>query len=156
MWLLELIKGLWSKEEPVKPQLHYFEIESSVIRQELEQLGIAIMHSLMDEFQTYRTTTEEGWEDVIDYIDLKYKLPKYKTAWRDCDDFAIWFKGIVGIEFGLSACAFSLGFMPQGFHAYITVRTESGWKLKEPQPFSANYLFAMGEHGYEVPQKVLI
>jgi len=145
---------------PSKPSVTMRHVSSKEAEKELEAAGLEIIRGgLLDYYQDYWFTTEQGWREIQDYI---YKVYKYISALpamharKDCDDFAFLFKGLVGGLFGLNYCAYTEGDMPLGWHAFITVKTENGLKLIEPNPdFNLLQPFEIGEHDYH-PKNVML
>ncbi len=155
--LWSFIKKFLSPDPLVKPRLTHLSKPSVVIRQELEEEGIRLLYGLLDEYQTYHFTTDDGWQKVADYIYKAFKFPKYVDARKDCDFFAILFVALSQSYFGLNGCGLAIGPSPEGQHAFVRVRSNSGWWLWEPNPdFGIKKFFRDGDyHGYKT-QVILI
>lgn len=143
---------------PTKPSVILHQLPQKTVESEIESHDLVMIRGgLMD--SKYYYTTLGTWQEIQDYIYDIYKyigcLPAMHER-KDCDDYAYLFKGLVGGLFGLNYCAYTEGMMPMGFHAFITVRTEFGLRLIEPNPdFNLHEPFLIGEHGYE-PEKVML
>lgn len=142
---------------PDRPAITEMAMLSEDINRELVYLGMKYMYpALFDHYQAYHYCTSASWRKVIQYVNRVFKFPEYVPARKDCDDFAILFKGLVSACFGLNACAIAVGTSPAGGHAFNMVRTEDGWCIIEPQDGASAELWPLiGDHGY-VPSYVLL
>lgn len=135
------------KHEASKPKIELLKIPSRIVASEIiDQAKIKLLFpTLLDYFQDYYYTKAEDWAKVFDWIYFKQGLPKYETGRMDCEDFAIWMKGLVSANFGLNYFGVVLGNSPLGYHAWNIFRTDS-WLLElEPQ---TGKFFELGEKGY--------
>lgn len=142
------------KHEASKPKIELLQIPSGVVTSEIiEEAKIKLLFpTLLDYFQDYFYTKAEDWAKIFDWIYFKNPMPKYEASRMDCDDFAIWMKGLVGANFGLNYFGIVLGNSPLGYHAWNIFRTDS-WLLQlEPQ--TGNF-FEIGKKGY-FPEWVLL
>jgi len=135
-----------------KPNITFYEVSSQIIESELKALGISIPLGLFDARSSYYYTTKWGIEEAVKYCRKKYPFPKYQHPRMDCDDFAFLMKGLMSAEFGINACAFSLGKVPNSYHAYNICRAEDGWVMIEPQ---TGEVFEFGDNGYQCDRVVL-
>jgi len=122
------------------------------VSSELFNIGLSQLYRPCD-FQ-YVYTDSMGWIEVISYIYTYMPMPAYFVkpdgTWNlDCEDWAIWFKAMVSLNFGLNYCGLVYGAIPQGEHGFNLLRDEEGPKLYEPQPSQdINYPFYQDENGY--------
>lgn len=162
---LELLKArrriaeLESQQLPPIPEITRFTIPQNLVTDELSMHGISTLYRRLDSDYVY--TDAVGWVEVISYIYIHAVMPTYFVkpdgTWNmDCEDFAIWFKSMVSLYFGLNYCGISFGLMAQGEHSFNVLRDEKGIKLYEPQPgFDINHLFHQGENGYNAREVLL-
>jgi len=135
-----------------KPAITFYEVDWQVVQDEILALGINLPLGLFDAYQPYYYTTLWGIQEAVKWSRKVYPFPKYQDARMDCDKFAFLMKGLISAEFGLSAFAFQLGFIPQGYHAFNLARTDTGWVIVEPQ---TGEVFAIGTHGYTLDKAIL-
>ena len=150
--------GNWLvRRPPKKPRLIHLAVSSAVIRQEIEGEGIRLLYGLLDEFQQYHFTTDSGWLKVADYVYKAFEFPKYVPARKDCDFFAILFVALAQAYFGFNGCGLAIGPTPYDQHAFVRIRSNTGWWLWEPNPaFGIKEFFKDGDyHGYKT-QVILI
>lgn len=140
--------------EKTKPKIEVLQIASETAKVELvDQAKLKLLYpTLLDYFEPYYYTKATGWAEVFDYIYFKQGLPKYQSSRFDCDDFAIWMKGLVAATFGLNYFGVVLGSSPLGYHAWNLFRDEIGLMQFEPQ--TGKY-FPLGEQGY-VAEYILV
>ena len=155
--MLKYLRRLFGLGETTPPRLTEFAVSSSVIDSELKGLGLSFMYPcLLDYFQEYHYCTKDSWVNAIKHINSAFKFPKYVPARKDCDDFAILFKGLMSACFGLNACGIAIGPTPIGEHAFNMVRGENSWFIIEPQKKDKAQLWPIGgPHGYQ-PKYILI
>ena len=140
-----------STEKP-KPQIEVLEIVSAKAAAEIDLAKMKLLFPiLLDGYQSYYYTKAEDWAKVFDYIYFK-GIPKYEASRMDCDDFAIWMKGLVGANFGLNYFGIVLGNSPWGYHAWNIFRTETGFLQLEPQ---TGRFFDLGDGEY-FPEWILL
>jgi len=135
------------EEEAVKPEIEVLSLHPNKVSQEISGLGLKLMYpSLMDGWQPYYYTSEEGWAEVFYYIYTVFNMPSYIAGRMDCEDFGILLKGLVSALFGLNYFGFTIGQIPQGCHGFNFFRTGGGFMVLEPQ--SAEF-FLWGERDYK-------
>jgi hypothetical protein len=135
-----------------KPDITFYELDARVIKNELDDLGIDVPLGLWDGGNSYYYTTRWGVEEAVKYCRRIYPFPKYEYPRMDCDDYSVLMKGLMSAEFGINACAISLGYIPQGYHAYNICRAEDRWVMIEPQTGS---VFEFGDNSYQCDRAVL-
>lgn len=147
----------FKRKQPNPPQITEMVLSSKQIALEIQEMGLQYMYPvLLDYHQNYHYCARDNWNKVIKHINTAFTFPKYVSARKDCDDFAVLFKGLVSACFGLNACAIAIGDSPEGQHAFNLVRAEDGWYVVEPQHESKAELWPLeGDHGY-VPEYVLV
>lgn len=139
---------------PALPQIPYLVVSSQVIEDELNAMGLKPMYpTLLDAGQNYHYTTDQGWRSVAAHVYSSFRWPASVPGRKDCDFFAMLFMALVHNYFGLNACGLVIGPIPLGNHAFDLVRSDSGWRLWEPDPsirqrFNIHEFFKVGEHGY--------
>uniref|UniRef100_A0A6M3LIN3 Agglutinin C-terminal domain-containing protein n=1 Tax=viral metagenome TaxID=1070528 RepID=A0A6M3LIN3_9ZZZZ len=135
-----------------KPDITFYDIDPQLVKDELNDLGIKIPLGLFDDYQMYYYTTLWGIKEAVVYCRKVYPFPKYTTAIRDCDDFAILLKGLMSAEFGINDFGIALGMTPMGYHAFNLARAEQNWVFIEPQ---TGEIFNIGDKGYSCDRAIL-
>jgi len=134
-----------------KPDVTFYEIDSSVVETEIKDLGILLPLGILD-IPDYYYTTLWGIQESVKWVRKVYKFPEYQTSKMDCDDFAFLMKGLMSSEFGLNTCGLALGFAPSGYHAFNLARAEQKWVFIEPQ---TGEIFDIGDKGYTCDRAIL-
>ena len=136
-----------------KPEIDLLHVSSDKVKQELDNFDMKLLYPvLLDGGQEYYYTSAVDWRELMEFIYFKYDMPKYIASRFDCDDFAVWMKGLVGQVSGLNYFGVVIGSAPSGKHAWNILRTEEGLLQFEPQ---TGQFIRMGERGY-IPERVLI
>lgn len=151
--LHELACSICQGTQKAKPKIELLHMFSAEANRELAEAGLKLLYPvLLDSGQPYHYTKAEDWAELFDYIYFKSDMPKYQASRFDCDDFAIWMKGLVGANFGLNYFGIVFGDTPLGYHGWNLFRTESGLVQLEPQ---TGKFFPLNEAGY-FPRWILI
>lgn len=129
-----------------KPTITLLEISSEEVGKELASHGIKVEVMLRDSSYFYCSASD--WAKVFSYIYFDSPMPVFIAERMDCDDFAIWMKGLVSAHFGLNTCGAVMG----NCHQWNLFRTDAGWMELEPQN---GEMFELGQKGYS-PEWILI
>lgn len=133
--------------QPPKPEIKLLSMPGPAVKEEMKALGVRLMYPvLMDAYLGYHFTDEEGWAEVFEYIYTRFNMPTYLVARMDCEDFAIWLKGLVSVLFGLNYFALTIGQIPQGCHGWNFFKVSDRFMNIEPQKAE---FFEWGERGYK-------
>ena len=137
-----------------KPQIELLSTTSMIAYVELKDRGIECLRGgfMLDTHEPYYYTKAEDWAEVFDYIYFAFNMPSYIAARMDCDDFAIWMKGLVAGCFGLNYFAIIYGTTPMGYHSWNLFKTDNGLVQFEPQ---TGKFFGLDEKSYK-PEYVLL
>jgi len=142
------IKALEAEQEqPPKPEIELLGVGGGVVQREVTGMGLKLMYpNLLDGWNAYYYTNDEGWAEIFNYIYCVFDMPPYLAQRMDCEDFAFLLKGLVSALFGLNYFAFIIGDSPGGKHAFNLFRTDTGQLLFEPQ---LGTFFSIGDKGYK-------
>ena len=136
-----------------KPKIKLLQIPSEQVDAELKKANLKLLYPvLLDSDQPYYFIQAKYWADVFNYIYFENPMPKYIEARIDCDDFAIWMKGLVSSYFGLNYFGIVFGNTIFGGHAWNLLRADTGLLQFEPQ---TGQFFELREQGY-FPEWVII
>lgn len=123
-----------------KPKVELLSVSAAQVFRELEEERIKLLSRikllypcLLDDGLPYYFTTSKVWAEIFIWIYFKQKMPAYQASRMDCDDFAIWLKGLVGANFGLNYFGVAFGMSPAGYHSWNIFRSENGLLQLEPQ-----------------------
>ena len=72
----------------------------------------------------YYIPTFDDWVKIVNY--LKKKVPKYRTNKFDCENFAGWFRIMVGDKFGINTMADVEGNI---YHSNGVLKGRHGWNI---------------------------
>jgi len=135
------------------PSFNQYEIDSSVLKQKIQALGLQIPMRMLDE--KYYYTDLEGWSKIL--YDLVFKSDLYKRDKFDCENYALKAMTICAERYGLNTLVMVIGNIPQGRHGFNILYYGDGFMLWEPnEGFDwSGEPFEIGENGY-VPDLVLI
>ncbi len=149
----EILRLKEEYEQPPKPEIKLLSMTGAQARKEVLGKGLRLMYpTMMDGPAGYFYTNDEGWAEVFEYIYTRFNMPTYIAGRMDCEDFAIWLKGLVSVLFGLNYFALTVGQIPGGCHGFNFFRTEDRLLIVEPQRAE---FFEWGERDYK-PEWALI
>jgi hypothetical protein len=134
-----------------KPTIETRTLQGVIVFEELKEYKLNWMFPGCLDLDYYYTTAAD-WAKVLDWCYFKGGMPKYIVDKMDCDDFAIFVKGLISAEFGLNYVAILFGQSPAGYHAFNGLRTPEGMLLLEPQ---TGAMAEFGSWGY-VPEWILL
>jgi len=87
----------------------------------------------------YYIPTFDDWVIIINY--LKKKVPKYRTDRFDCENFADWFRVMVGDYFGINTMATVIGNWDGNRHGWSFFPDSKGnwWQMESQTGEIINY-----------------
>ena len=136
-----------------KPELELLQVSSEQVKAEIDLAKLKLLYPvLLDAGQPYYHIKAEDWAEALNWLYFKQGLPEYESGRMDCDDFAIWMKGLVAANFGLNYFGVVFGNSPPGYHAWNILRADNGLLQLEPQ---TGKLFELSERGY-YPEYILL